>query len=134
VLRLKMEPELAGLGALKATPEEQDEARGALAALDAEIAAHGPRIGTLNRAFHLALARPAQRPVTLQVLERLHILSERYVRKHLEPKGREDRARDEHRVMLDLWIARAEADVVRSAAEHLEKTLADLRAQLGPAA
>ena len=43
------------------------------------------RVGALNRDFHLGLIRPAGQPVTLTILSRLHVLSERYVRKHLEP-------------------------------------------------
>jgi DNA-binding GntR family transcriptional regulator len=132
-LRLKIEPECIALAARLATAKEQEEARRALKALEKEIAAHGPRIAALNRAFHLALARPAGRPVTLALLERLHVLSDRYVRKHLEPKGREAQAESEHRRLLDSWTARREEDVVSSAIEHVETTLADLRAQLAPA-
>lgn len=131
-LRLKIEPECVVLGALKATRADQDEARLALEALEREIEARGPRRGPLNRAFHLSLARPAHRPVTLQLLERLHVLSERYVREHLEPQGREDRAHTEHRLLLTHWMSRNEADVLKSATQHIEGTLLDLRAQLAP--
>jgi DNA-binding GntR family transcriptional regulator len=129
-LRLKIEPECVALAALNATPEEQAAARAALEALDREVEAKGPRIGALNRAFHLALARPARRPVTGQMLERLLVLSERYVRKHLEPRGREERAHAEHEILLDLWTRRAEAELARTTAVHIETTLADLRRQL----
>jgi DNA-binding GntR family transcriptional regulator len=129
-LRLKIEPECVVAGALNATPEDQAAAQAALEALDVEVEAMGPRIGALNRAFHLALARPARRPVTAQMLERLHVLSERYVRKHLEPQGRDERAHAEHEVLLGLWTRRAEAELVRATADHIALTLADLRRQL----
>lgn len=129
-LRLKMEPECVALAALSATPEEQAAARAALEALDVEVEAKGPRIGALNRAFHLSLAKPARRPVTVQMLERLHVLSERYVRKHLEPQGRQERAHAEHEILLDLWTRRDEAGLRRATAEHIETTLTDLRRQL----
>jgi DNA-binding GntR family transcriptional regulator len=132
-LRLKIEPDCLALACRLATQKEQDEARRALKALDKEIDAHGPRVAALNRAFHLALARPARRPVTLALLERLHVLSDRYVRKHLEPAGRDAQAHDEHGLMLARWTARSEDDIRRSTIAHLESTLADLRDQLAPA-
>jgi DNA-binding GntR family transcriptional regulator len=129
-LRLKIEPECVALAALNATPEDQAAAHAALEALDQEVEAKGPRIGALHRAFHLALARPARRPVTAQMLERLHVLAERYVRKHLEPHGRRERAHAEHQILLDLWTRRDEPALVRATIAHIETTLADLRRQL----
>lgn len=129
-LRLKIEPDCVVLAALNATAEDHAAARAALVALDCEIEAKGTRIGVLNRAFHLMLARPARQPVTTQMLERLHVLSERYVRKHLEPQGREERAHGEHEMLLDLWTGRAETELARATAEHIETTLVDLRRQL----
>jgi DNA-binding GntR family transcriptional regulator len=131
-LRLKIEPECVALAALNATPEEQAAARAALEALDREVEAGGPRIGALNRAFHLALAAPARRPVTMQLLERLLVLSERYVRTHFELQGRAERAHAEHEIVLDLWTRRAQAELAQATAVHIETTLADLRRQLGP--
>jgi DNA-binding GntR family transcriptional regulator len=129
-LRLKIEPECVALAALNATPEEQAAARAALEALDREVEAGGPRIGALNRAFHLALAAPARRPVTMQLLERLLVLSERYVRTHFELQGRAERAHAEHEIVL--WTRRAQAELAQATAVHIETTLADLRRQLGP--
>src|SRR3546814_13774606 len=68
--------------------------------------AGGGRVDAFNRAFHLALLQAAGQPITVNFLERLHVLSERYVRKHLEPLGRDERAIAEHRQMLDAWLAR----------------------------
>src|SRR3546814_17193854 len=68
--------------------------------------AGGGRVDAFNRAFHLALLQAAGQPITVHFLERLHVLSERYVRKHLEPLGRDERANEEHRQLLDAWLAR----------------------------
>src|SRR3546814_4377766 len=69
---------------------------------------------TLFRSFHTALVRPSNRLLTTQLVERLSILSERYVVAHLEPSGRESRAHNEHKQLLDVWLARDGATVERS--------------------
>ena len=83
-----------------------------------------------NRAFHLALIRPAGQSITTQLLERLHVLSDRYVRKHLEPLGRDQRASEEHAEILRLWLARDSKAVAKSMHVHIKKTITDLRRQL----
>ena len=129
-LRLQLEPEALARAALAAGPADHDFAREALEALEVAVARHGESVGALNRAFHLALIRPAGRPVTASILERLHILSERYVRKHLEPLGRDERANEEHREMLKTWIAGDGESIARLARRHMERTVSDLRRQL----
>ena len=101
-LRLKIEPEAVAEAALRANVADIATAAAALAALDA--AAPGVSAGALNRAFHLALIRPGGRPVTLQTVERLQVVAERYVVKHLEPRGRADRAAGEHHALFEAWI------------------------------
>jgi len=129
-LRLKLEPEAAVLAATRATKAEQAAARQALAALDKATQSHGASVGILNRAFHLALVRPARWPVTLAIIERLHILSERYVRKHLEPLGRDERANEEHRALIEAWLERDGAKVAALLTGHIRQTLDDLERQL----
>ncbi len=128
-LRLKLEPDSASLAARRATEPDRRGARAALEALEAAMKARNG-VGELNRAFHLALVRPAGEPLTFAILERLHILSERYVRKHLEPFGRGARANAEHRELLEAWVegeADRVADLTRA---HLLETLDDLLGQL----
>lgn len=128
-LRLTLEPDAAAAGALAAGTRERTEAEAALAALSAAIGR--PEAGTLNRAFHLALVQPARRPVTADILARLHILSERYVRVHLAPSGRTGRATAEHRALLDAWLERRAEAVAALTRAHLAAARADLLAQLG---
>ena len=130
-LRLAIEPDAVATAAIAATEDEQDTARAALGALDDAAAAHLDDVAARNRDFHTALVRPAKRLLTLQLVERLQVLSERYVHKHLEPAGREDRAHLEHEVLLAAWIARDAPRARVLAAEHIEGTLSDLRRQLG---
>lgn len=129
-LRLKLEPDLIALAAERATPEEQGLAADALALLEREIESRGAATGRLNRAFHLALIRPARQELTAGVLERLHVLSERYVRKHLEPHGRDSRANEEHRNLLDRWLDRDGTAAAALMEAHIGQTLLDLRHQL----
>ena len=129
-LRLAIEPGAVAAAALAANAEDQQEARDALAQLDEAASAHLDDVARRNRIFHMALVRPSHRVLTTHLIERLQVLAERYVLKHLEPAGREDRAHLEHEVLLDAWISR-DADHARSlAAAHIQATLADLRRQL----
>lgn len=126
-LRLKLEPELVAVAASAADEAARARARTVFASL--ERARDSDR-GAANRAFHLALVRPADRPVTFDIVERLHVLADRYVRKHLEPQGRDARADAEHRVLLDAWLARDGAQVEALLTDHIAGTLDDLERQL----
>jgi len=132
-LRLKIEPEAAATASRIADDGARDAARAALAALEAVIASEPHRAGVFNRAFHLALVRPGGRQITTQLVERLQVLAERYVRKHLEPEGREARADAEHRSILKAWLARDAKRVEQRLSRHIASTLADLREQLSDA-
>jgi DNA-binding GntR family transcriptional regulator len=63
-------------------------------------------------------------------MERLHLLAERYVRAHLEPQGRDRRARAEHAGLLKAWLAGDVSAVRRQVDAHINGTLADLRLEL----
>ena len=100
-------------------------ARQALAAFDIDAAAQKPTVGALNRAFHIALVKPGGQRITTQIVARLHVLADRYVRKHLEPKGRVLRAEAEHHEMLEAWLKRKDAKV-RKRVERVYRALAAL--------
>ncbi|MFV3129886.1 GntR family transcriptional regulator [Niveispirillum sp. KHB5.9] len=128
-LRLKLEPGAVVDGARWAQPSDQAAARLALAALEKDQGADGGDHVTQNRLFHLSLIKPCG-PITYQLLSRLHILSERYVRRHLEPKGREERARREHREILEAWLGADLPRLEKVLASHIEGTMIDLRSEL----
>lgn len=129
-LRLKLEPDAIALASERATEADHKIAIQTLATLDQQTDERGDGVGAFNRAFHLALLRPAGRLITLNILERLHVLSERYVRKHLEPLGRDERANEEHRQMLYAWLHRDLASLRTQTEAHIQTTLNDLRQQL----
>ncbi len=80
--------------------------------------------------FHLALIRPSGRGVTIETVDRLLALSERYVRVHLGEHRRLDRASHEHQALLQAWLERRAEAVRREARAHIRAPLVDLRAQL----
>jgi DNA-binding GntR family transcriptional regulator len=128
-LRIKLEPGATAEAARKASAEEQEAAKQALEAFEDTIRnrAESDQI-TKNRAFHMSLIRPCGGEVTSNLLERLHVLAERYVRVHLQ--GRESRASQEHRELLDSWLARDAKKVEKLTQQHIQGTLADLKRQL----
>ncbi|MBB4149150.1 GntR family transcriptional regulator [Sphingobium scionense] len=129
-LRLKLEPDVMALAAERADEAEHQAAINTLATLYQVTDEGGDGVGAFNRAFHMALLRPSCQPLSVNILERLHILSERYVRKHLEPLGRDERANDEHREMLDAWVARDSQLIRELTVAHIRKTMDDLMVQL----
>ncbi|HUH23431.1 MAG TPA: GntR family transcriptional regulator, partial [Brevundimonas sp.] len=130
-LRLKLEPEATAQACLAADDEQRAAAQRVLAELDAAAAAHLPSVGPLNRAFHMALTQPGGRVLTAEITARLHVMADRYVRKHLENKDRHLTAAAEHHEILQAWLDRDVKTVRRLVAEHLEHTLRDLREEFG---
>ncbi|WP_116809704.1 GntR family transcriptional regulator [Steroidobacter cummioxidans] len=129
-LRLKLEPEAVALAAERANEQERKVAVDSLAKLDVVTDQHSVDVGAFNRAFHLAIIHPCGLTLTANFLERLHVLSQRYVKKHLEPLGRDERANEEHRRLLEAWLARDGRKVAELTAKHISQTLDDLRRQL----
>ena len=129
-LRLRIEPNACVLGALEADQAAHAVAREAFDALDLALRNGVADVGRCNREFHLALVRPSGRSVTVETVDRLLALSERYVRVHLGEHRRLDRASHEHEALLQAWLERRTETVRREARAHIRATLIDLRAQL----
>lgn len=82
--------------------------------------------GTYNHEYHMALYAAADRRMSVDFLERLHLHSDRYVRIHLSVMKQREPAKQEHRKLLDL--AR-EGDTEGGAAllaQHIERTKREL--------
>jgi DNA-binding GntR family transcriptional regulator len=129
-LRLQLEPAATAAASAQATDTDRRAAREALAELDAAMLAGQKSAGALNRMFHLAMIRPCGRPVTVQLLSRLLLLSERYTVKHLEPRGQLARARAEHLGLLEAWAAGDAVLLEKLIAAHISGTRDDLVSQL----
>ncbi|WP_332818950.1 GntR family transcriptional regulator [Sphingopyxis sp.] len=133
-LRLVLEPAAAAFAAVHADDAARAEALRVFERLDAATSDNLADVAVCNREFHTALVRAADRSITTQLVERLSILSERYVVAQLEPSGRGSRAHIEHRQLLDAWMARDGDTVERLLTEHIKATLADLKMQFKVAA
>lgn len=130
-LRLVLEPPAAARAAERADDADRAATIAAFEALDSAASNNLASVASCNRSFHTALVRPSGRLLTTQLVERLTVLSERYVIAHLQPAGREDRAHLEHRDLLDAWLAGDGPTVERLLSAHIQATLDDLRSQFG---
>jgi len=128
-LRLKLEPEAVAESAAHARDADHEEACKALLALNQATRDRDVSAAALNRAFHMALVRPGGRRVTMLILERLQVIAERYVVKHLEPTGRNDRAVGEHNALYAAWASGKAEFAAKLSAAHIEATLRDLRVE-----
>lgn len=124
-LRLVLEPSATAEGAAAAGPAQRELAKEALGELEVATANNEPLV-VLNRRFHLAMITPGAGPLTLSMLERLLVLSERYVGLHLAPEGRSTRAYREHRSILGAWLKGDLARVASLVRHHVDQTRADL--------
>jgi DNA-binding GntR family transcriptional regulator len=129
-LRLKLEPELVARAAVCATDQDREQAIATHAALLKATAAREDVVGSFNRAFHLALIRPSRRLMTISLLERLHVIGQRYVHTHLAPLARRQRANDQHGTLLQMWLDRDVKGVTKATQVHIRSTIDDLRRQL----
>lgn len=126
-LRLQIEPRAVAAGARLAG--EADRASAQAASRRLHQALSGGRLdesGDLNRAFHLTLVVAGRQPLTYEVLQRLLTLSQRYVRLHLEPRGRTSRADREHEALLAAWLAADAASTEKLMRGHINTTYEDL--------
>ena len=131
-LRLDIEPQAAAHGARSASAEERAAAQVALQTLNTALAAGAlGGAGDLNCSFHLALIVPRLNPVTSEVLYRLHTLSQRYVRLHLQPAGRARRAAREHTAIYRAWSEREVDQTRRLVRAHIEETREELQESFG---
>lgn len=133
-LRLSIEPAAAAYACSVASEPDRERASAAYEELDRAANHSLEDVAVSNRNFHTALVRPGGRLLTTQLVERLSILSERYVVAHLKPSGRNARAHVEHAKLIDAWLARDEPLLERLLAEHIQGTLYDLHAQFSAAA
>ncbi len=129
-LRQTLEPEAAAQGCKKATEQDKQKVEEIYKRLQSMAYDITPEAVTVNREFHLALTAPANRKITQELLTKVHLLSERYVRKHLEPPDREADAYREHQEIFDAWMNKNPKKVKKLLKEHTQSTLEDLRGEL----
>lgn len=129
-LRAQLEPDMMALAATRASDAERAIAIEALARLEEVTQSGREDVGILHRAFHMALLIPSGKPLSVTILQRLQVVSQRYVSKHLESGVRSKRATCEHRNILEAWLARDDGRIRMMALQHLNNVLNDLKIQL----
>lgn len=115
---------------LGATEAERNKSVMVHIELEKTNVAHRAGVGALNRAFHLALIRHVGRTITTDLLERLHVISDRYRRTHLEPHGNDERANGEHSLILQRWLDRDEKGIAKAIRDHVRLAVIDRRRQV----
>ncbi len=84
------------------------------------------RWGTLNHQYHGALYAAAGRTLSTEILERINLQSDRYVRLHLSVMEQREPAKEEHRELLKLARERKETAACELLAAHIERTKNEL--------
>ncbi|KIC40652.1 GntR family transcriptional regulator [Ruegeria sp. ANG-R] len=84
------------------------------------------RWGKLNHAFHTALYAASRRNLTNELLDRVSLQADRYVRMHLSVMKQREPARKEHRDLLEL----AQSGKVEEACELLSRHIRRSKEQL----
>ena len=108
-------------------------ARSVLAVFDDMLArkSEDANWGRLNWELHAALYAPAGRAHTMRILQNLHRNADRYLRLQLHlTQGTNDRARAEHRRLVDLCEQRDIAEATRLLGAHILAARDDLLAFL----
>lgn len=80
------------------------------------------RWGKLNLDYHMALYAAADRGLTVDVLQRVSLQSDRYVRMHLSVMKQREPAKAEHRQLLTLARERRIEDASDLLRSHIQRT------------
>jgi DNA-binding GntR family transcriptional regulator len=126
-LRLSVEPTAAGVAAVMADESAREAARAALTRLRVAPHTTAAQRAAGARGFHAALVSCGTRPLTTQLVERLLMLSERYVTAYLPMGGRGASIVREDRALLEAWLARDVTLIERRLTRRLEDTIDTLR-------
>jgi DNA-binding GntR family transcriptional regulator len=91
-----------------------------LEAFEKAFAAGEVRVwGQMNWRFHAALYQPANRPLTMSVVRNLSTRVDRYLRLHLQIGGAIERARTDHRRLLELCRKSKTEEACRCLCRHI---------------
>jgi DNA-binding GntR family transcriptional regulator len=128
-LRAVIEVDLLHRALPAMTDEDIAAARSVLDVFDELLArkSEGANWGRLNWRLHATLYAPAGRRHTVHILQNLHRSADRYLRLQLQlTQSTNDRARAEHRRLVDLCEQRDTMEAVRLLREHILAARDDL--------
>lgn len=121
-LRLQLEPVAVAEGAQMASNADHEEAAQALDQLEhASRRRSESEAAESNRNFLLSLVVPHRRPLTVEVLSRLHSASQRYISLHLNKPGGLRDLYEGHAELLALWRERRAEDCARAVSNHIAR-------------
>ena len=136
-LRLRLEPVALALCARHASDAERQGVQRAFEAMTAQKVTDEPdyeaQACALNRAFHLSLIQLERAPIAYQIIERLHLVSERYVLAHrleADPKARKNeqaRSGVEHLELLSAYMGREAEKCASLCYAHIAATREQLK-------
>ena len=127
-LRLRLETWILSLALPRLGPDD-------FAALDALIAEQKApdnlaRWGDLNWHFHEVMYRPAERPVTMKMLKRIHDNIDRYLRFEISSSNGRARALHEHETLLAFCRSGDVAKAIDLLEAHIQQTAESLISRL----
>lgn len=132
-LRALIECDLLQRAIPRLTAADVAAARAVVTRFDDMLARHSQEAnwGKLNWQLHAALYTPAGRPRTMRVLQNLHRNADRYLRLQLKlTQHNNERAREEHKRLVDLCESRDSIEACRLLSEHILAARDDLIAFL----
>lgn len=129
-LRILIECELIERAIPAATEVDWDNCHRAIALMEDAYNRHDVvKWGQVNWDFHMSLYRPANRARSLAIVNNLNLNIDRYVRIQLSLQDTAiDRAKDEHRQLLQLYQARKKREASALLRRHLIGARNDLLA------
>ena len=82
--------------------------------------------GALNDDYHSALCAASGQKMAVEILDRLSVQSDRYVRMHLSVMKQRDQAKEEHRELLKLAVAGEVEKACALLTRHVQRTKDEL--------
>lgn len=86
--------------------------------------------GNLNSQYHTALYAAAEQTLTEEILQKINLLSDRYVRMHLSVMQQREPAKDEHHMLLVLAKNKQIDEACELLDSHIERTKNQLLAMI----
>ena len=129
-LRRTLEPAAAAHAATQSDEAGRAAAHDAFARLDADRQLSPCDAAVRNRAFHVALVRPGRQLITIQVIENLSVMADRYAIAHLKHAGRNARVYTERAALLDAFMARDGVALEQLLTRHIQTMLDELTVDL----
>jgi DNA-binding GntR family transcriptional regulator len=120
-LRLRLEPAAVADGALIFVASDAENVRRLLERLrTAARQGNAAAASEFSRAISIGLTAPSQRPITAELLSRLHAISQRYVSRHLNGTGAPNVP--EFELLYEVWRQRRADEAAQMVADQVTRT------------